>query len=91
MHAPWHHDIACFDFDGEPGDAIFLDMRTLHGSRATTVPAATQRRFTLRMTAEDGRIRYRGDWAEAERAMFEAAVCGDGDAIDGEFFPRLRP
>ena len=78
-------------FDCEPGDVIYFDMRTLHGSRAGTVPAATQRRFTLRMTAEDGRIRYRGDWARAERAIFEAAGHREGDPIDGDFFPRLWP
>lgn len=78
-------------FACEPGDAIFFDMRTLHGSLAGTVPRATQRRFTLRMAAEDGRIRYRGDWAKTERAIFEAAGYRDGDAIDGDFFPRLWP
>ncbi len=78
-------------FDCEPGDAIFFDMRTLHGSSSSTVPRATQRRFTLRMSAEDGRIRYRGDWAKGERALFEAAGYADGDAIDGAFFPRLWP
>ena len=37
----------------------------------------------------DGRIAYRGDWAREERAMFEAAGHGEGDALDSEFFPRL--
>ena len=86
---PEAHDLVSFAC--EPGDAIFFDMRTLHGSSSSTTPRADQRRFTLRMSAGDGRIRYRGDWARAERALFEAAGYGDGDAIDGAFFPRLWP
>ena len=78
-------------FDCEPGDCIMFDMRTLHGALAETIPTETTQRFTLRMTAEDGHIKYRGDWAKAERAMFEAAGYVEGDAIDGEFFPRLWP
>ena len=73
------------------GDCIFFDMRTLHGGLSKTVPTETIRRFTLRMTAPDGVIRYRGDWAEGERAEFEAAGYREGDALDGDFFPRLYP
>lgn len=78
-------------FDCEPGDCIIFDMRTLHGALAESVPTRTTQRFTLRMTAEDGRIRYRGDWAASERAIFEAQGYGEGDTIDGAFFPRLWP
>ncbi len=78
-------------FDCAPGDCIMFDMRTLHGALADSVPARTTQRFTLRMSAEDGRIRYRGDWAKNERAIFEAQGYRDGDAIDGAFFPRLWP
>lgn len=76
-------------FACKPGDALFFDMRTLHGSLASITPRSTQRRFTLRMTAEDGRIRHRGDWAKAERAQFEAAGYREGDEIAGDFFPEL--
>lgn len=78
-------------WDLELGDCIFFDMRTLHGGLSATTPSETVRRFTLRMTAPDGVIRYRGDWAEDERAQFEAAGYGEGDKIDGPFFPRLWP
>lgn len=78
-------------WDLEPGDCIFFDMRTLHGGLAETVPTKTVRRFTLRMTAPDGRIRYRGDWAKDERRMFEAAGYREGDRLSGAFFPQLFP
>ena len=78
-------------FDCQPGDCIMFDMRTLHGALAETTPTETTQRFTLRMSAEDGHIRYRGDWAKSERAIFEAAGYREGDAIDGDFFPRLWP
>ncbi len=78
-------------FDCAAGDCIMFDMRTLHGALADSLPGQTAQRFTLRMTAEDGRISYRGDWARNERAIFEARGYHDGDAIDGEFFPRLWP
>ena len=48
-------------------------------------PAGTQG------VAEDGMIRYRGDWAAGERAMFEARGYRDGDTIAGEMFPQLWP
>jgi len=86
---PGAYDLVAFDC--APGDCIMFDMRTLHGALAETVPDRTIRRYTLRMTAEDGRIRYRGDWAKAERAIFEAAGHKEGDAIDSDFFPRLWP
>ena len=73
------------------GDAIWFDMRTLHGALAETVPTETVRRFTLRLTAPDGVIRYRGDWAAEERAQFEAAGYREGDRIAGDFFPQLWP
>lgn len=77
--------------DLDLGDCLYFDMRTLHGGLSTVTPTETVRRYTLRMTAEDGMIRYRGDWAEDERRMFEAAGYRHGDRIDGDFFPRLWP
>ena len=76
-------------FDTEPGDCVFFDIRTLHGALGETVPDRTVRRYTLRMAKEDGRIRYRGDWASGERATFEAVGHREGDALDSAFFPRL--
>ncbi len=86
---PGAYDLLGFDLD--LGDCVYFDMRTLHGSLATATPSETVRRYTLRMTAEDGRIRYRGDWAKQERAIFEARGYRDGDAIAGDFFPQLWP
>ncbi|MEM6489544.1 MAG: phytanoyl-CoA dioxygenase family protein [Pseudomonadota bacterium] len=87
--APGDFDLMQWDLD--LGDCIFFDMATLHGALAETVPTETVRRFTLRMTAPDGRIRYRGDWAAGERAIFEAAGYREGDRIAGDFFPQLWP
>lgn len=78
-------------WDLDVGDCIFFDMRTLHGGLAMEPQTETSRRYTLRMTAEDGMIRYRGDWAKGERAMFEARGYRNGDAIAGEMFPQLWP
>ena len=87
--SPQDYDLV--GFDCEAGDCIIFDMRTLHGALAGHTPRRTTQRFTLRMTAEDGVIRYRGDWAVNERALFEAAGYGEGDAIAGDFFPQLWP
>lgn len=87
--APEDYDLAGFDLD--PGDCIFFDMRTLHGGLSCLTPTKTVRRYTLRMSAEDGHIRYRGDWAREERAIFEAVGYSDGDALEGDFFPQLWP
>ena len=84
---PDRYDIVAFDL--EPGDCLVFDMRTLHGALPGPPPARTIRRYTLRMTAEDGRIRYRGDWAKKERTIFERAGHRDGDALDSAFFPKL--
>lgn len=78
-------------WDLDAGDCIFFDMRTLHGGLSDVTPSETVHRFTLRMTAPDGIIRYRGDWAKGERAQFEAAGYRDGDRIAGPFFPQLWP
>ncbi|MEM9812760.1 MAG: phytanoyl-CoA dioxygenase family protein [Pseudomonadota bacterium] len=78
-------------WDLELGDCIYFDMRTLHGGLSTVTPSETVRRFTLRMTAPDGVIRYRGDWAKHERSLFEAEGYRDGDPLAGEFFPQLWP
>ena len=80
------YDIVAFDMD--VGDCLYFDMRTLHASTAN-IPQKTVSRFTLRMTAEDGHIRYRGDWAKGEREIFEAAGHREGDRLDSDFFPRL--
>lgn len=86
---PDFYDLVQFDLD--LGDCLYFDMRTLHGGRSTITPTEKVRRYTLRMTAEDGMIHYRGDWAKEERRMFEAEGYTDGDRIDGHFFPKLRP
>ena len=86
---PGAYDLLQWDL--ELGDCIYFDMRTLHGGLSSVTPSETVRRFTLRMTAPDGVIRYRGDWAAGERALFEAEGYRDGDRIDGAFFPRLWP
>lgn len=78
-------------WDLDLGDCIYFDMRTLHGGLSSITPTETVRRFTLRMTAPDGMIRYRGDWAKGERALFEAEGYKDGDKIAGDFFPELWP
>lgn len=86
---PEAYDLVQFDLD--LGDCLFFDMRTLHGSLSSVTPNESVRRYTLRMTAEDGEIRYRGHWAKEERAMFEAAGYRNGDAMTGHFFPQLWP
>ena len=86
---PDAYDLVTFDLD--VGDCIYFDMRTLHGGLSDVIPTETVRRYTLRMTKEDGILRYRGDWAKGERAMFEAAGYKEGDAIAGDFFPQLYP
>ena len=86
---PAAYDLVSYDL--ALGDCIYFDMRTLHGGLSDVIPTETVRRYTLRMTKEDGRLRYRGDWAKGERAMFEAAGYGEGDAIAGDFFPQLYP
>ncbi len=86
---PDQYDLLRFDL--EPGDCVFFDMRTLHGSLKSVTTTEPGRRYTLRMTAEDGMIRYRGDWAKGERAMMETAGYRDGDPLEGSFFPQLWP
>ena len=76
-------------FDVAPGDCLVFDMRTVHGSSGGDVPTRTLSRYSLRMSAEDGHIRYRGDWAKNERAIFERAGHREGDALNSEFFPTL--
>lgn len=86
---PDDFDLITYDLD--IGDCIYFDMRTLHGGLSDVIPTETIRRYTLRMTKEDGVLRYRGDWAKGEREMFEAAGYKEGDAIAGDFFPQLYP
>ncbi|MBT3426747.1 MAG: deoxygenase [Gammaproteobacteria bacterium] len=78
-------------FGVEPGDCLCFDIRLLHGTSPDHLPETRQRRFTVRMAAEDGCIRYRGDWTKPERREFELAGHQDGDPLDSEFFPRLWP
>jgi len=84
---PQDYDIAQFDM--QPGDALVFDIRALHGFPRNVLPTSSVRRFTLRMCAEDGVLRYRGDWAERERRIIEAAGHKNGDAMCSEFFPTL--
>jgi ectoine hydroxylase-related dioxygenase (phytanoyl-CoA dioxygenase family) len=84
---PGAYDLVSFDMGA--GDCVFFDMRCLHGALQSQVSRQDNARFTARFTAEDGRIRYRGDWAAGERAIFEAAGHREGDALDSDFFPRL--
>ncbi len=86
---PDDYDLVAFDC--QPGDCIMFDMRTLHGTLSNHIPKQTAHRFTLRMTAEDGRICYRGDWAKGERALFESQGYRNGDPLAGHFFPQLWP
>ncbi|MEM7345510.1 MAG: phytanoyl-CoA dioxygenase family protein [Chloroflexota bacterium] len=86
---PDAYDLVTYDL--ELGDCIYFDMRILHGGLSTVIPTETVRRYTLRMTAPDGVIKHRGDWAKGERAMFEAAGYKEGDRIAGDFFPQLYP
>ena len=81
------YDLITYEMD--LGDAIYFDMRTLHGGLSDVIPTQTVRRYTLRMTKEDGMIKYRGDWAKGEREIFEAAGYKEGDTLTGDFFPQL--
>ncbi len=84
---PEDFDILKFDFD--LGDCVLFDIRTLHGSLKSVIPQRAISRFTVRFATDDARITYRGEWAAAERAIFEAAGHREGDALDSDFFPRL--
>ena len=84
---PENFDLVAFDL--KAGDAIFFDIRMLHGALATHVPERDSARFTARFAHPDCRIQYRGDWAKGERALFEAAGHKEGDTLDSDFFPRL--
>lgn len=84
---PEDYDIVSFDM--EPGDCLIFDLRTVHGFPKDVLPTRTVRRFTLRMAAEDGVFRHRGDWAKREREVIEAAGHREGDALCSEFFPTL--
>lgn len=81
------YDIVSFDMD--VGDCLVFDIRTLHGSHPDSVPSSTQRRYTIRLAAENARLLYRGDWAKNERRIIEAAGHKEGDEINSDFFPCL--
>ncbi len=85
--APEDYDLVSFEMDA--GDCVFFDIRTLHGSPKSVTTERDVSRFTVRLAGAGSRIRYRGAWAQAERALFEAAGHGDGDLMDSDFFPRL--
>ena len=77
------------DYDVAAGDALFFDIRTVHGARRAFTPVGTSRRFSLRLGTEGVRLQYRGDWAAGEREIIEAAGHREGDATDSDFFPAL--
>ena len=81
------YDILSYDL--EPGDCLFFDIRTLHGSRSAAVPETLQSRYTLRLATQDARIKYRGEWALQERRIFEEFGHRNGDELNSEFFPEL--
>ncbi|MEK9746416.1 MAG: deoxygenase, partial [Pelagibacteraceae bacterium] len=68
---------------------IFFDIRTLHGALHETSPKKDVHRFTLRMSKENSKIIYRGDWAKEERAIMENNGYKNGDDISGKMFPLL--
>ena len=81
------YDILSYDL--EPGDCLFFDIRSLHGSSSAIVPETLQSRYTLRLAAQDARIKYRGEWALQERRIFEEFGHRNGDELNSEFFPEL--
>ena len=86
-HHPQDYDLVSFEM--EPGDCLMFDLRTLHGFQRDVRPARSVRRFTLRMAAENGVFRHRGDWARREREIIESAGHREGDSLCSEFFPTL--
>jgi hypothetical protein len=41
------------------------------------------------MAKEGSKIEYRGDWAQAERAIMESNGYRNGDDLSGKMFPAL--
>ena len=82
-------DYEFLQWDLELGDCVFFDIRTLHGSLSQSIPKNDSHRYTLRMAKEGSKIEYRGDWAQAERAIFEANGYQNGDDLSGKMFPTL--
>ena len=82
-------DYEFLQWDLELGDCVFFDIRTMHGSLSQSIPKNDSHRYTLRMAKEYSRIEYRGDWAQAERAIFEANGYQNGDDLSGKMFPTL--
>ena len=65
-------------------------MRTLHGSSNESVPDKTLSRYTLRVSKEDAKISYDGDWTSFNyRKAMQEAGCKNGDPVEGEMFPTL--
>ena len=83
------NDYEFLQWDLELGDCVFFDIRTLHGSLSQSIPKNDSHRYTLRMAKEGSRIEYRGDWAQAERAIIEANGYQNGDDLSGKMFPTL--
>ena len=82
-------DYEFLQWDLELGDCVFFDIRTMHGSLSQSMPKNDSHRYTLRMAKEGSKIEYRGDWAQAERAIFETNGYQNGDDLSGKMFPTL--
>ena len=63
----------------------------MHGSLNAVIPKNNIHRYTLRMVDENGKIEYRGKWAQHERDLMEQQGYNDGDKISGKMFPQLWP
>ena len=83
------NDYEFLHWDLDIGDCVFFDIRTLHGSLSQSIPKNDIHRYTLRMAKEGSRIEYRGDWAQAERAIMESNGYQNGDDLSGKMFPTL--
>ena len=83
------NDYEFLQWDLELGDCVFFDIRTMHGSLSQSIPKNDSHRYTLRMAKEGSKIEYRGDWAQVERAIFEANGYQNGDDLSGKMFPTL--
>ena len=82
-------DYEFLHWDLDIGDCVFFDIRTLHGSLSQSIPKNDIHRYTLRMAKEGSKIEYRGDWAQAERAIMESNGYQNGDDLSGKMFPTL--
>ena len=77
-------------WDGELGDCVIFDMRTLHGTLSSSIPDKTLSRYTLRVAKEDAKISYIGDWTSYNyRKAMQDAGYKNGDSLGGKMFPVL--